>query len=462
MSQFFLQTKPPRRDLPRIGRVGGLASLLLGSVLLLSWFGTDIVRLGRVATDDTFAGLIPPKANFSARLSAWSKNTPPAPLPTGLPTAARILTIPVTVGRGDTLSRLFERHGIRVSDAYRIADISEAGVLKNIRPGKTLIVSIDTIGRLHRLSYPLAADRSLIVMREIEPDFHNFTTLEEVRTTTRSQHLATGEIRSTLYQAGRQAGMTPAMLKQLQVVFGGLVDFNRDLRPGDTFRVFYDTEELDGKRLRDGHLLAAELVLQGDRLEAFRYVNEAGDPGYYDSQGTSVETAFQRSPLPLARVSSGYSKRRFHPILKVWRRHEGVDYAAPTGTPVSATGHGRVKYVGWQRGYGKVVILQHADGYSTLYGHLSRFAKGLKRGKRVRRGEIIAYVGNTGWSTGPHLHYEFRENGRHRDPQSISLPPSKPVPDDQRPAFAKTVNEYLAGLDPEAPRAVALSAEAGN
>ncbi|MEO8136878.1 MAG: M23 family metallopeptidase, partial [Betaproteobacteria bacterium] len=219
-------------------------------------------------------------------------------------------------------------------------------------------------------------------------------------------------------------------------IFSGDIDFFHDLRRGDRFTVAYEVHDLDGETIRIGRVVAAEFVNKDITYRAYYDADPAIESaGYYTDDGKSLRKAFLRSPMEFSRITSHFTLARFHPILQTWRAHKGIDFGAPTGTQVRATGDGAVEFVGHQGGYGNLVLLKHQGAYSTAYGHLSRFAAGIRRGSRVRQNQVIGYVGQTGWATGPHLHYEFRVNAIQRNPLSIALPTALPIAAQRLPAF---------------------------
>jgi murein DD-endopeptidase MepM/ murein hydrolase activator NlpD len=246
---------------------------------------------------------------------------------------------------------------------------------------------------------------------------------------------AAGTIDASLFGAADAAGLPDAITLGLADVFGGDIDFYHDLRRGDRFAVVYETRFVDGEPVGTGRVLAAEFVNQGRTLRAFLWRAPDGRDAYYDESGRSSQKAFLRSPMELSRITSGFTQARFHPILQTWRAHRGTDFAAPLGTPVRATADGAVALAGTQNGYGNVVVLRHDGAYTTLYAHLSRFAGGVRPGARVHQGDTIGFVGQTGWATGPHLHYEFRVADVPRDPMSIALPTTVPLGTEARAAF---------------------------
>jgi murein DD-endopeptidase MepM/ murein hydrolase activator NlpD len=229
-------------------------------------------------------------------------------------------------------------------------------------------------------------------------------------------------------------------------VFGGDIDFHRDLRRHDKFSVVYEMNYVNSESAHTGRILAAEFVNHGRTFRAFHFENSRHGGDYFSPDGKSMRKAFLRSPIEFSRVSSGFSRSRFHPVLNKWRAHKGVDYAAPIGTKVRATADGVVAFVGQRGGYGNMVVVQHQGHYQTVYGHLSRFATSLRRGQRVGQGEVIGYVGKTGLASGPHLHYEFKVSGIQRDPLKIALPDGKPISEAQRTAFSESTRDLSARL----------------
>ncbi|MCD8564252.1 MAG: M23 family metallopeptidase [Burkholderiaceae bacterium] len=260
-------------------------------------------------------------------------------------------------------------------------------------------------------------------------------TVEEVSADTESQmHLAAGVINSSLFGATDSAGVPDSVTVQMAEILGGKIDFLRDIRKGDQFRVLYETRMHEGRPTGSGRVLAVQYINDGKLIEAMWFAPEGQNGGYYDKDGKSLKAAFLRSAIPFTRVSSTFGKR-MHPIHKRWKMHAGIDFAAPTGTPIRATGDGIVDFIGNKGGYGKTIVLRHPNNITTLFAHQSRFAKGLKRGDRVAQGEIIGYVGSTGWSTGPHLHYEFRVNDKPVDPLGIKMPEAVVLDNKQREQF---------------------------
>jgi murein DD-endopeptidase MepM/ murein hydrolase activator NlpD len=329
------------------------------------------------------------------------------------------------IQRGDTLGSVMARLGIDDAQAQNFLR-TDAGArpLYQLRPGKSVRVQADDAGRLIALSY-LAQSGDLLRVKRTE---NGFSAQSAPPGSTARLELRAGEIRSSLFAASDAVGLPDAVTMQLAEIFSGDIDFHHDLRRGDRFTVVYEMREIDGQPSGAGRIVAAEFLNKGNIYRAFSWQGSDGSEAYYAEDGKSLRKAFMRSPLSFTRITSGFSMARFHPFLQTWRAHKGVDFAAPSGTPIHATGDGKVASAGRQNGYGNAVVLQHGGAYSTVYAHLSRFASGIKPGARVAQGDVIGYVGQTGWATGPHLHYEFRVNNEQRNPMTIALPTAQPLP----------------------------------
>lgn len=255
------------------------------------------------------------------------------------------------------------------------------------------------------------------------------------------------KIQSSLFAATDSSDIPDHIAIQLAEIFSADIDFNLDLRKGDRFSVVYEASYHDGDLVKSGRVLAAEFVNQGKTYRATLYQDHEGHANYYTPDGKSLRKAFLRSPLEFSRISSGFTLARFHPVLQQWRAHKGVDYAAPIGTHIKSTADGTIAFVGTQSGYGNVVILQHAGNISTVYGHLSHFSPGLRRGQKISQGDIIGQVGMSGMATGPHLHYEFRVHGEHRDPLKVALPTVTPLNKTDIASFNQQIQSLLDQLD---------------
>ena len=347
------------------------------------------------------------------------------------------------VRRGDTLGQMLARLGADDPDAWSFLHThASARALYQLRPGKAIRLETDEDGRLVSLRYLLPGGDQLAIDRAGK-DFlaRTITPQSDVRLAIRSS-----EINSSLFAAADAVGLPDAITMQLADVFSGDIDFHHDLRRGDRFAVVYEIRYVDGEPISAGRIVAAEFVNKGVARRAFLWRGADGSDGYYAEDGKSLRKAFLRSPVAFTRITSGFSLARFHPFLQTWRAHKGVDFAAPTGTPVRAAGDGKIAVVARQTGYGNVVMIKHAGAYSTAYAHLSRFAAGLKQGATVHQGEVIGYVGQTGWATGPHLHYEFRVDSVQRNPLTIALPNAQPIAASELAAYATQVSPLAAEL----------------
>jgi murein DD-endopeptidase MepM/ murein hydrolase activator NlpD len=350
------------------------------------------------------------------------------------------------VQRGDTLAELLRRLSVEDNAAsdFLLKDKTAAS-LRQLAVGREIQSEIAADGSLLALRY-LNNNGEQVVIEKSGSGFKTSALLAQLE---KRVFMRTGEITSTLFAATDAAGVSDPVANQMADVFGGDIDFNRDLRKGDKFTVVYEVNYSNGEAVRSGRILAAEFINQNHAYRTVYFQTSSTTGDYYTPEGKSMHKAFLRSPIEFSRVSSGFSTSRFHPILNKWRSHKGVDYAAPMGTKVKATSDGIVALVGKQGGYGNVIMVNHAGRYSTVYGHLSRFAAGIHRGQRVGQGEVIGYVGMTGLATGPHLHYEFRIGDIQRDPLRVALPDGTPISEAQKAAFlegTQELNDRLAML----------------
>jgi murein DD-endopeptidase MepM/ murein hydrolase activator NlpD len=336
------------------------------------------------------------------------------------------------IRRGDTVGSVLARMGVDDADALSFLHADRAArAVYQLKPGRPLRVATDDDGRLLQLRMIAPSGELLNVARAAD----GFQATMSVAPVELRWKIGTGEIRSSLYAAADDAGLPDAVTMQLADVFAGDIDFYHELRAGDRFAVVYETRYIDGEPVGAGRIVAAEFSQRAKTLRAFLFHDDAGHDAYYGEDGHALRRAFLRSPMEFSRITSGFSGARFHPILQDWRAHKGVDYAAPLGTPVRA---GTVLFIGEQNGYGNVIHLQHQGMFSTLYAHLSRFAP-LKQGAKISQGDVIGYVGQTGWATGPHLHYEFRVGDEQRDPLTVALPDGEPLGLAQQTLFRSTI-----------------------
>lgn len=365
------------------------------------------------------------------------------PEPTSLRAGEEVYWSETRIQRGDTIASVLERLDVKDEAAFAfVRSTKEARTLYRLVPGRPVRAKTDAEGRLLALRY-LATDQTLL---EIDREGELFRVREGAAAVTVRIDLKSGVIENSLFGATDAAGIPDAVAVQMAEIFSSDIDFHLDLRKGDRFSVVYETIYSEGEPLRTGRVLAAEFVNAGKTYHAVFFRDREGREGYYTPDGKSLRKAFLRSPLPFSRVTSGFTSARFHPVLKTWRAHKGVDYAAPTGTPVRAVADGIVDFAGRQGGYGNLVVLKHRGTISTAYGHLSGFAKGIKRGRRVKQGEVIGYVGATGLATGPHLHYEFRVAGVQRNPLTVPMPRSYPIATQYRQEFLAQARDLMGKL----------------
>lgn len=326
---------------------------------------------------------------------------------------------------GENISRIFSNNELSRSDLHKIIHANEIGrQFAKITPGKSLLIGLNISGDLSHLIYKINLAKELKATRLEDGNFKVELITKEIETRT---DYASGTIESSLFWAGKEAGLSDKLVMQLANIFAWDIDFALSLRAGDQFSLIYEKHFIDGKLLNTGEILAAEFINQGHSIKAVRYQDPTGKISYYTPTGDSMRKAFLRTPIDFARISSRFNLRRKHPVLNKIRAHKGVDYAARSGTPIKSTGDGKIIFRGKKGGYGNVVIIKHGQRYSTLYAHLSKFKRGQRTGTRLNQGDIIGYVGKSGLATGPHLHYEFRVNGVHRNPLTVKLPNATPI-----------------------------------
>lgn len=360
----------------------------------------------------------------------------------------------VKVKRGDALAMIFKRQNLSPLDLHNIMALGKiSATLKSLRPDQVFRFQLDESGQLKALEYEINQLESLLVSRL--PD-GKFEARAIQHTLEKRIGYRAGSIQSSLFEAGKTAGMTDALIMELVGIFGWDIDFALDIRNGDNFALLYEEQFLEGEKVKDGPIVAAEFTSQGRTYRAVRYTDAKGRTDYYTPDGRSMRKAFLRTPVDFRRISSRFGKRH-HPTLNRMKMHKGVDYAASRGTPIKAAGDGKISFRGRKGGYGRVVIIQHGGRYSTLYAHMHRFKKGLYVGKRVKQGDIIGYVGSTGRATGPHLHYEFRVNGSHRNPLTVKLPDAAPIEREYRQDFELKTRGLLSQLEMHTRTRVALN-----
>ena len=363
-----------------------------------------------------------------------------------------------TVRRGDTLSHIFRRVGLSQTEAITVAGAPSGSWLSSgLKPGQKIRIATSAEGKFVALELPNINSTTVRTVILHENDY--LTGTREMESEVQEHH-ACVKIKSNVYSAAKGVSMSSLVVDEYTELFGSRIDFNRQLQRGDEMCVIYEQTYVKGRAVRSPQIVAASLRQKNAYIQAYRVKYHTGRVEYYDQDGIALKGHFLRSPIKSGRVTSVFTSNRFHPILKVNRKHLGVDYGARTGTPIRATSNGYVIKRQYDSGYGKFIVLRHGSKYETLYAHLSRYAKGSGVGNYVEQGQVIGYVGSTGLSTGPHLHYEFRVNGVHRDPLSYPMPKGEQIAESAREAFDKVVNILSARLASiEKPMLVYIPAE---
>ena len=371
---------------------------------------------------------------------------PPPPAPSAKPPIGNLFRISGMVEKGQSLYEIFKRHNLDPRELFPMKE-ALAGVHspREFRPGQPYEIQVDPEKRLHAFVYWVNDDALVRVTRAGEGYQAEKLSLEYERKILCLE----GSIEDNLIASMGGGPQNLVLALNLSDIFAWDIDFTTALRRGDTFRLLVEGLYRDGEFKKYGTILAAEFVSDGTLYRAYRFEVD-GKADYYDAEGRSLRKAFLKAPLSFRRISSGFSKSRLHPVLKIRRAHNGTDYVAPKGTPVSAMANGQVVAAGWQGGYGKLVVIRHPNGYKTFYGHLSGFAKGIRKGAGVTQGQLVGTVGSTGMSTGPHLHFEMRVNDRPVNPRKVVIPPGDPVPETLLAAYRVSRDE-LAGRLASAP-----------
>ena len=329
----------------------------------------------------------------------------------------------VTIKRGDTLDRIFRKHDLDLGDLAQVVRLPDAkDHLRILKPGDEIVIrhkDRNLMGLYRNLELTSALE---VVRAEAGFEASIVDRPVEIR-----RRIAYGRISTSLFESGAEAGLSDKVIMNLAGIFAWDVDFVLDIRTDDNYYVLYEELWQDGEFVANGEIIAAEFNNNGSTYQAVRFIDSSGRADYFTPEGRSVRKAFVRAPVDFTRISSNFNPRRRHPILNTIRAHRGVDYAAPRGTPVKAAGDGKVIFRGVKGGYGNTVIVQHGGNITTLYAHLNSFDRKAGSGKRVKQGQTIAYVGDSGLATAPHLHYEYRLNGVHRNPRTVKLPQANPI-----------------------------------
>ena len=427
-------------------------TLVMASVLFLSGaiylFLLNSFTFSNPETDSASTTITSGSVEQTEQLA---KITLPLDLPNqtsvNLPEASAVLTDAkwqsIKVRKGDNLAKIFARMKLapRLLHDIVTSDKKNSKQLKRLKPGQSIHF---LLSNNKFVSLKVETNK----MKHLRVDKTNngftYTTIErtpEIRIT----H-ATGKIESSLYLAAKEAKLSDNLTMGLANIFGWDIDFALDIRQGDTFIVAFEELYLDGEKYKDGNIVAAEFINKNKSYRAVQYTDPKNRTGYFTPDGRNMRKDFLRTPVDFTRISSRFGKR-FHPVLNRMRAHKGVDYAAPRGTPIRATGDGKIIHKGRKGGYGKTIIIQHGSNKRTLYAHMSSYKRGTRKNKRIKQGQIIGFVGSTGLASGPHLHYEFRINGVHRNPLRIKFASANPIPRKFKDDFKYKTNGYSALLD---------------
>ncbi|MGA9422183.1 MAG: peptidoglycan DD-metalloendopeptidase family protein [Rhodanobacteraceae bacterium] len=418
-----------RREHWVLGAVALLLTALAG-VVLPSW--ANAMRRGPAPAAYTTLDLSLPQLPLAA-----AKASVP-----GMPGSADGEWRVVHVHAGQSLADIFREQGLSPADLQRALDAqTDASALRNIHPGDEFDFMIDSDGSLAAMRFD-RDDAKRVVMTFAAG---NVNVSEKSRALMQQVQYAHGVVDGSLFDAANKVGLSDVMVLKMADVFKYDIDFARELRPGDSFTVIYDKVYRDGSFQRDGDIIAAEFFNRGKRYTAYRFEQADGSVSYYSEDGRPLRKSLMRTPVAFTRISSRFTASRKHPILGYTRAHKGVDYAAPTGTPIHAAGDGVIAFRGREHGYGNFVLIRHNATYSTAYGHMSRFAH-VKLGQHVHQGDIIGYVGMTGLATGPHLHYEVRVHGVQRNPLTVTMPKPEPLPASQIAQFRQSTAPFIARI----------------
>jgi murein DD-endopeptidase MepM/ murein hydrolase activator NlpD len=350
----------------------------------------------------------------------------------------------VIITSGDTLASIFAKKGISATTTHQIARLNEqTKKLRYIKPGQEIQLLLDDERKLRQMKYIPDITRTLLIKRVEDQSFTSQIINYQLDAYPVYRE---GVIDTSLFEAAANADIPVDVIMDLVAIFGWDIDFTLDIRTGDRFGIVYEELFKDDVKIRNGRILSAKFINNGKTYRAVYYTDPKGETDYFSPDGKSMRKAFLRSPVEFARVSSRFSNKRWHPVLSKWRSHKGVDYAAKRGTPIRASGDGKVSFAGRKGGFGRAIFIQHGGRYTTVYGHLNSYARGIRSGKRVKQGQTIGYVGSSGLATGPHLHYEFRVNGVHRNPLTVKLPEAKPVHPTYLSHFNENIQAYLSML----------------
>ncbi|MXY55735.1 MAG: peptidoglycan DD-metalloendopeptidase family protein [Gammaproteobacteria bacterium] len=405
---------------------------MAGSVFLtgLVWIASGVTPQHANAASELIVTPAPPKPSQHAVVPS----PPPPP---------NLETFTAEVRPGDNLSTIFHRHGLAARDLHLLVESGQLGKrLAKLYPGYEIEFGRDAERNLVHLEYR-PGPWETVKFQRVGDEFEGSSKVNEPDAVRNYAHAT---IDHSLFRACQRAGLGDAFAQRLEGVFKWDIDMFLDIRKGDEFHVLYEEQQLDGEFMGFGAILAAEFVNQDRSYKAVRYIDSAGNASYYSPTGENLRKVFLRAPLEFSRISSTFSRNRLHPLWKRMMPHLGIDYAAPSGTPVKAAGAGVVTARSKSSSKGNYIVIKHGERYQTKYLHLSRFAPGIALGTRVDQGRVIGYVGATGWATGPHLHYEFLVDGVHTNPSRVALPPAEPIDAAERERFDASTSALLGSL----------------
>lgn len=349
----------------------------------------------------------------------------------------------VKVKRGDTLYIILKRLGLKTAAATLIARTDNSDPLVRLIPGKTLHI----FSKDGKIGDEYIYENTPLTWVYAKREGNSYEIASKKLPTTTHIRKVNGEIISSLYAAAKVAGISDTLAMNMTEIFGWDIDFAINVQPGDRFKLIFEDVYVHGEKRSQGSILAAEFINNGQSFRAIANREDDGSIRYYSPEGKSMQKTFLRTPVKFSRISSRFSKARYHPVLKRTRAHKGVDYAASRGTPVRATATGRVIHAGRKGGYGNAIIISHGSTYSTLYAHLSSYSRGIAKGSKIKQGQTIGHVGSTGLASGPHLHYEFRINGKHVNPLTFKQPASEPIKQAKKADFERSARYWEEQLD---------------
>lgn len=450
--------KPARNKYVRPGterrwiRIAGTAGVLLGILLIAAvvyfeGFAPEVLEQDASVVSPADEAAPPDAADpheMDPEEAARGIEVVPGDLP---PEESLKGPFPGVIAPGDTAGVLLQEW-LGATEIHKMVEAcKDVYSLAKIRAGQPFVVQCEDDGTLCRFEYEIDNDQRLVVVRDAKDGAGTWAAqLEEIEYDVRLEKIE-GSISSSLFESMTAVGESPALAVRLAEVFAWEINFIRDIRVDDSFRVLVEKRYRDGEFKGYGKMPLAEFTNQGRKFEGFLFTDSFGNPTYFTAKGESLKRAFLKAPLSFTRISSRFNLQRKHPIFKTVRPHPAVDYAAPSGTPVKAIGSGVVHFRGWGKGAGNYIVLKHANGYESMYMHLKGFARGLKKGQKVRQGELIGYVGSTGYSTGPHLDFRMKQNGKFLNPEKVLSPRDESVPKKSLEAFHKEREGWLQYMD---------------